>query len=198
MAEEEALSAETMSFVKTIDKQLGDKYIITLEDVLSDASALKRKGNPKEAIGNLKGDVNSYFESLLKSLEEEEKRFTQELESANELYRKISEFILAKTQAMSIPLVKPISVERDEEKEETIVIAVDDTSVDLLITRLISNSTYIADTSTTYKNYKIGSWLFSGPKNYNITVNPPSSIILNIESSRDDINSRLDEIMGRL
>lgn len=198
MADDNTLSAETMNFVKTIDKQLGEKYVVSLQDVLSDSSSISRKGNAKDSIGNLKADVNAYFDSLLKNLEDEEKRFNSELEAASELYKKVSDFISSKCQTMGVPLIRPVAVERDQDKEETIVISVEDTAIELLISRLISNSTYIADTSTTYKTYNIGSWLFSGDKNYNINVNPPSSIILNIEASRDEINFRLDSIQGRL
>ncbi|HVA82616.1 MAG TPA: hypothetical protein VNF06_00430 [Candidatus Aquilonibacter sp.] len=198
MAEESGISPETSSFIRTIDKQLGEKYLVSLQEIVADSTSLSRKPNAKEILGNLKGDVNSYFDSLLKNLEDEERRFNLELQNANELYSKINDHIKAKAQAMNVPMIKPISVERDTENEETIVISTEDTAIELLIGRLIGSCTYIADISTTYKTFTIGSWLFSGSKNYAVSVNPPSSVILNIESSREEINFRLDSIQARL
>ncbi|MDE1845742.1 MAG: hypothetical protein KGH53_00445 [Candidatus Micrarchaeota archaeon] len=198
MAEDTGISSETSSFIKTIDKQLGDKYVVSLQEIVADQNALARKQNAKEIVSNMKGDVNSYFDSLLKNLEDEERRFTAELQSASTLYAQINDHIKAKAQSMNVPMIKPVSVERNEEGEETIIISAEDTAVELLVGRLIGSCTYVADLSTTYKTYTIGSWLFSGEKNYNLSINPPSSVILNIEESRDEINFRLDSIQGRL
>ncbi|MDE1850511.1 MAG: hypothetical protein KGH54_01810 [Candidatus Micrarchaeota archaeon] len=197
MADEQVMSAETMSFIKTIDKQIGEKYLVSLQDVITDPDTVARKPNAKEILAGMKTDANAYFDSLLKNLEDEAKRFNAELESVSALYIQISEHIKAKAQSSNVPVIKPVSVERDASKEETIIVSTDDTAIELLISKLIGASTYVADTSTTYKTYTIGSWLFSGSKNYNLGLNPPSSVILNIEASRDEINFRIDGVAAR-
>ncbi|MDE1827772.1 MAG: hypothetical protein KGH65_01275 [Candidatus Micrarchaeota archaeon] len=197
MSEEQGISAETMSFVKTIDKQIGEKYLLGLQDVITDPDVVAKKPNAKEILAGMKADTNAYFDSLLKNLEDESKRFNAELEGVSALYKQISEHIQAKAQSANVPVIKPVSVEREISKEETIVVSTDDTAIELLLARLIGASTYIADLSTSYKTYTIGSWLFSGSKNYNLSLNPPSSVILNIEASRDEINFRIDGIAAR-
>jgi hypothetical protein len=99
-----------------------------------------------------------------------------------------------KASFASIPFIRPGSIDRDVEKEEDIIILTYDNSVDSLITRLVGVVHYVADLSTQYKDYNLGSWLFSGNKNYTLTINPPSSILFNIEVSKNEINFKLDSV----
>ena len=48
--------------------------------------------------------------------------------------------------------------------------------------------------STQYKEHTIGSWLFSGAKNYILTINTPPNPILTIENSRALIENTLDAL----
>ena len=49
----------------------------------------------------------------------------------------------------------------------------------------------IADLSTAYKEYSFGSWLFSGNKDYVLSVFVPDSSLLMLEASRAELDGLL-------
>ena len=85
-------------------------------------------------------------------------------------------------------------LERDETNDETRIISAYNDSIGELFDKILEKSNFIADLSTDYHEYKIGSWLFSGQKNYVLTINQPSSVVLSVENSRDEILALLDSI----
>ena len=188
------LNEDVAEFVNSIDMKLAGKYVLTLKEVLSDPTALAKRSNAKEIIEQMKQDVASFFDSLSASMQAERAKFTAELEESTALYNKLGDAVRAKASKAAIPIIKPLAVERDATKEEMIVVSQYDDSVENLINKLSTISDYVADTSTKYGNYFIGSWLFSGAKNYTIAVNPPSSPILTIDTAKEDIISRLNAL----
>jgi hypothetical protein len=198
MANDVDLSQEALGFVKIIDKKIGAKYGVSLQAVLSDPSVLAKSGDARTIVENLRNEVNNYLDSVLTKMEDEQKKFNNDLENANMLYKKLNEQIRTKAANADVPFIKPISVDRDESKDENIVVAQYEVAVELLVDKLLSVSNYVADVSTDYNNYMIGTWLFSGQKNHVLSVNPPSSAILNIEASRDEISLALDDVESSL
>jgi len=95
-----------------------------------------------------------------------------------------------------VPYIKPKSIERKEEADENVIIDKYEPGMESLIGKLLSNAVYVADVSVPYKNYILGSWLFSGQKNYLLSLDTPTSLVLNIETSRDVISYLLDTISG--
>ena len=192
------MDADTAAFLREIDKRYADKYTLSVRDAILSPEAVVKLSNPQQTLSQMKDDVNAYFDSLLGGMQDEQQKFNVELENATNLYSKISEMIKEKATAASLPLINPITIERNEQLEETIVISHTDSSIEPLIHKLVNISNYVADTSTKYKEYTIGSWLFSGQKVYTLAINPPASIILGMETAKNEIILRLDSVLQTL
>ena len=162
MADDTKFSDETSSFIDSIDKKIGTKYGIGLRTVLTDTSFLKARSNPKEIIENMKTDVSNYFDSLSKGMEDEEAAFDSKLKAVDTLYKRLNDVVKNKSSFANVPFTKPLNIERETDKEENLTIDQYDGTVDALVTKLVSVSHYVADISIQYKDYNLGSWLFSG------------------------------------
>ncbi len=192
--DEKKWSDSTDMFIDRIDQQLGSKYGVSLRRLLTNPAVIGEEENKKDIIEGFKKDVSSFFEGLLTSLDSERKDFEAQLEKTTEEYNKISGLLKEKSAALKIPYVNPLLIERDETNDETIIISAYNDSIGELFDKILEKSNFIADLSTDYHEYKIGSWLFSGQKNYVLTINQPSSVVLSVENSRDEILALLDSI----
>ncbi|MDE1761735.1 MAG: hypothetical protein KGH59_03400 [Candidatus Micrarchaeota archaeon] len=194
----DGLSDNAQDFVEEIDRKIVGKYEFSLQEILADPKAIATKPNPEASVAGIKKEVNQYFDEILADYGDEQKEFTKQLQAANSLSSAINDAIKSKFAGKGIPIISPVTVDRDTTKEETIIVSAYDQSVESLIIKLASISNFVADTSTKYNNYTIGSWFFSGEKSYTLAVNPPISVVLNIESARAEINERLDAISQSL
>lgn len=194
MADDEfKLSQSSESLAREIDEKIGNKYGISLLEILTNPEVISTRENSKEVLDSLKNEVDDYFNSILENLGDEQKEFESQLKSITAETERVNKLLSEKAATSKTPFMTVNSIERDLDKEETLVVNRYEDSTDKLVDKLMGVSYYVADVSTAYKEYSMGSWLFSGNKNYVLSLTPPDSVILELESSREEISSRLDE-----
>ncbi len=182
--------------IKNVDKQIGVKYKLTLRSLLMDPSKYVSQPNIQMTIENLKEEVGKYFDGRVNEMEVEKKAFEDAAMRSDALTGQLSQSISIQARQNNVPMIKPVAVERDTDEEEKIYIDSVDNSVIALVSKLVLSSLLIADFTTTYGNYKAGEWLFSGHKNYVLSVYMPSNGYLQLQSSRDEIIALLDTASG--
>lgn len=162
--------------------------MLTNPDAYDDKKDLA--GTAKE----IRDDVDDYFSRLLAKLKDEQDELNDQLDKLAAQYKQINTLIASKSATVKIPYVKPLYIDSNSDNDETIVVEKYDSSLDPLVAKLLSSSHYVADISTSFQGRQIGSWLFSGTKNYTLTLNTPTSPIFAITNSK----SLLDEMLGVL
>ena len=179
----------TDSLIKQIDKDLGDKYKMSMGDILTNLPKYASQQNIQITVSNMREDANKYIDDVLKGMPEQVKELDDDMARANEMTRQLSQNISMQTRQHSVPLVRPFDVVRNTDTEETVQIDKIDDQVLRLVERLTDGALMVADFTAGYKNYSIGSWLFDRPdKNYNISVYVAPSDAFNLELSRDELN----------
>jgi hypothetical protein len=186
---------DTEEFVSDLDDIISKKYGMTLRNLLLNPSKYTVRPGAAATIADAKQDVHAYFDSLLEGLKDEQSKLQSEMELADSQYAAVDSVITEKAAAARVPYIRPMYVSRQREGEEVVLIERYDESLEPFVGKLVNASNYVADVSATYKTYRLGSWLFSGAKNHVLTINPPASPVLAIESSRDTINGLLDAIV---
>jgi hypothetical protein len=187
---------QTDNFIDAID-EINDsekKSDIGLRDLLMDSEKYIGKEDTGQKIEVLQSLADDYFKSLLSGLQEEQKTLDQALASADMYYSKIDDVISTKSASARVPYVKPYYVYTNPDEREEILVEEYVEELDALIGKIINSTNYIANLSGSYKEHKFGSWLFSGSKNYILTIRAPASIIMDIERSRETITGMLTSI----
>ncbi len=174
-----------------IDKQFGSKYKFSLRALLTDPSKYAMQPNVQITIANMKEDVDKYLDGKAAALTAEQKDLEDQAAKADSVTGQLTRSITMNAKQSNVPVIKPLTVNRDPTKEKTIYIDSVDGSVNALVEKLVASSLMVADLSTTYKDYKFGSWLFSGNKDYVLNVFVPDSPYLMLESSRIEIDALL-------
>jgi len=131
---------------------------------------------------------------VLSGLQDEQRELDQFLANSDLSYSKIDGLIATKAAAASVPYIQPYYVSPGQNDREEILIDRYDESMDLLLGKLTNVSNYVANLSGEYKEHKFGSWVFSGPKTYVLTIRPPQSTIIEIERSSSLINDMLASV----
>lgn len=165
-----------------------------LSDFLANPGKYMLKPGSGALLGKFRTITNTYFDAVYDDMKDEETKFTQQLESLNVQYLKINQVIKEKSLSLKIPLIVPSAVDVDATRREEITILQYDSSVEQLLGKLISVSKYVADISEKYKNYNMGSWLFSSDNAYVVLLERPTSPLMLLEDNRKTINDMLDEI----
>jgi hypothetical protein len=184
----------TDQYITRIEAKVGNKYNLSLRVLMSNPEEYADNENARNISQNLLKDVDDYFASLLGKMSDEQKKFNDELKRVTDMYTKIDDFISGIAEKENVPYLLPVIVGRDTDNDEVVVINDYDKSLEGLISKMVHESTYIADISTYYKDYIFGVWLFSGAKIRIIAINPPTSPILAIEVSNREIDNRLMRI----
>lgn len=198
MAKEVPWDSQTDSFISDLNSVLSKKYGVNFRAMLLNPGAYSGKKDAQAAVDKMRGDVDSYFSQLLGGMKEEQERLGDALEKATSQYKQVDSMISSKSSVLRIPYVKPLFVNRNPDNEETIVIDQYDSGLDAFIGKLVSVSNYVANVSAAYKQYYLGSWIFSGAtKNYMLTLNPPISPVLAVENGSAIVNGILDSISRR-
>jgi hypothetical protein len=110
---------------------------------------------------------------------------------ADSITKQLSQNITSQARQNNTPVIRPVTMERDATREERLYIDAFDNSVISLVQRLVASSMLVADLGAAYKEYKIGSWLFSGNKNYLLSVYMPDNTLLSLETSRAELDNLL-------
>ncbi|MCL5008609.1 MAG: hypothetical protein M1156_01820 [Candidatus Marsarchaeota archaeon] len=184
---------ETEIMIQSIDAQSGSA-VPKLRDLLLNPQKYLLKPGADSTISKARSNVNMYFDALLEDLKDEQAKFTHELEGMSSQYNRISEVVMEKTLSLNVPYITPSYVELNRDESEEITISQYNDSVDQLVGKLTSASKYVADISIKYKEYTLGSWLFSCERPYIITLERPKNQLMYIESSRKAINDLLNDL----
>lgn len=196
MADKVPWDDQTNQFILQLDKSvLEAKYKMKLYDVLMKPEQYIGRQDAVANITKMRADVDTFFKNAISNLGDEQKRFEGELQKADGIYKTIGDAVKDASTKAKLPFIKPMFITRDTKAEEVIIIEEFADPIEDLVLKLAKSANFVADFSIKYKKYNIGSWFFSGHKNYLLTVNAPTSIILTLERSSGEILSRLDTLI---
>ncbi len=182
-------SGYTDALIKQIDKGLGDKYKMSIGELLTNIDRYAKQQNIQTTVSNMQEDVNRHIDGMLKGMPEQVKAMEESMAKANEMTRQLSQNISMQARQHSVPFVKPFDVVRNTGTEETVQIDNIDDQVLRLVERLTDGAIMVVDFSASYKDYNIGSWLFDRPdKNYNISVYIAPNDATSLEMSREELD----------
>jgi hypothetical protein len=178
--------------IDNIDKSIGKKYKMSLRDLLTDPENFSSDPNIQNTIKSMADDVNAYMDQALSKMSAQKQELDDNLTKADSVTKQLAQSISMQAKQNRVPFIVPVSIDRDDTKEE--VISVDSAGSDVLalIEKIAASSTMIADFTTQYDNSLIGNWFFSGPKNYTINVYLPDSDVISMQDSRDELLGLLD------
>ena len=178
--------------IDNIDKSIGKKYKMSLRDLLTDPESFSPDPNIQNTIKSMADDVNAYMDQALSKMSAQKQELDDNLTKADSVTKQLAQSISMQAKQNRVPFIVPVSIDRDDTKEE--VISVDSAGSDVLalIEKLAASSTLIADFTTQYDNSLIGNWFFSGPKNYTINVYLPDSDVISMQDSRAELLGLLD------
>ena len=191
-------SPEVDGMIDSIDDIIIPKLNISLRDILSSPEKYRNVEGISSTLASVKDSVDEFFNGLLGDLSDERNRLSSELEKTNLEYGKINNAIISKASSLGIPYVKPLFIDSDPNRREEITIESYDKGFEPLVSKFIENSYYVADLSAKYKEYNLGSWIFSGKKTYVLTLNQPTSVIFSIEDSRDTLVNLLGAVTANI
>jgi hypothetical protein len=183
----------TDSLITDIDSEMGSKYKMSLREILTDPGKYERQPNLDVTLSNMREDVDKYVDGLLTEMKEESRSLENDMAKVNSITLQLTQNISMQARQHDIALIKPAEIERDTDKDETIVLNTLDDQAIKLVEKLISKSLYVADFSYLYKTYNIGSWFFGGEKDYLIHVYVPENDALDLEMGREEIDSLIDD-----
>ncbi len=178
--------------IDNIDKSIGKKYKMSLRDLLTDPESFSPNPNIQNTIKSMADDVNAYMDQALSKMSAQKQELDDNLTKADSVTKQLAQSISMQAKQNRVPFIVPVSIDRDDTKEE--VISVDSAGSDVLalIEKIAASSTMIADFTTQYDNSLIGNWFFSGPKNYTINVYLPDSDVISMQDSRAELLGLLD------
>jgi hypothetical protein len=187
---------QTDAFITAIDNanKTEKSYDISLRDLLTNPNKYMTMVDLEAKISSAKKAVDKYFATTASNFEEESKELNALLIQCDDSYSKINETISSKSSTARVPYVSPYFVYSDPESREEILIEKHTEEIDFLIGKLVNVSHYVADLSGSFRKHKLGSWLFSGEKNYVLSIRAPESILMDMERSNNLINNILDSI----
>ena len=178
--------------IDNIDKSIGKKYKMSLRDLLTDPESFSSDPNIQNTIKSMADDVNAYIDQALSKMSAQKQELDDNLTKADSVTKQLAQSISMQAKQNRVPFIVPVSIDRDDTKEEVISLDSAGSDVLALIEKLAASSTLIADFTTQYDNSLIGNWFFSGPKNYTINVYLPDSDIISMQDSRDELLGLLD------
>ena len=191
------LWSDYTDFVLTsLDKTFADKYKLQIRDIISNPDKYASQKDIEKTLTNMREDANSYIDSSISTMPEEKTALEDALAKADSITKQISDNLSVRAKQYKIPIVKPVSVEREVVKDE--VISIDSANSDTLalIEKLTESSSYIADMTYTYNESLVGSWFFSGSKNYVLDIFMPDNDVALLEASRAEINDLIDSVLA--
>ena len=190
------LSDDSLRYLSEIKPVIRKKYNIDVEELLKEPANYADNPGMADKIRSIGKDVDAFFDQRINEMGSEAAELKNALGIVDADTKKITQAITTKASIAQVPFVKPLFVDAHEHEE--IIIEGYDASVDQFVTRMINISDYIAELSTVYKDYTIGSWLFSGRSKYMLSISPPASEIMVMDRARDEIKGLLESIRDAL
>ena len=183
----------TDMLLNDVDGFIFDSYKVHIKELLSNPYRFVEETNILDKIDKIKADVDDYIDTLLKTLVDERRDFENKAAAANALTNQLNQMISLAAKQKNIPVIKPTLFFIDQTKLDIIYIEKSDQNITALINKILPITTYISDTSVTYKGYSFGDWTFAtdSSKNYEIRINIPSNMVFQLEQSRDTVDGLL-------
>lgn len=189
-------SAQTDLLISIMEPTIKSKFDISLRELLNDPSKYSNIEGLDTKVGNIEDAVKEYINTTIDGMPEEKKNFENDALKCDSVTKQLGQNISLQAKQNSVPLIKPDSMDRNRDNEETVYISSVDNSVLSLVQKLAASALFIADFSNSYRNYNIGEWLFGGAKNYVIRVNLQPSAIITLDSAKDELNALLDQVVN--
>ena len=187
-------SENTNDLVESLAPVINDKYGIALKDILINPAFYVSKKDIETTFSGIRDEVDDYVETAMKGLEDEKKNFEKDGLKCDAVSKQLAQSITMLAKQNNIPVIKPVSIDRNVDNEEVIYVNNIDSGLTALMTKLASASSFIADFSTTYKTYSLGQWLFDGHKNYVINVSLEQNSYMDLDQARDELKVMMDGI----
>ena len=178
--------------ITSIDESIKGKYKFSLRDILTNPSEFSSQPNIQTDVANMSNDVDNFIDNMLSSLNDEKKALDENLSKADDITKQLAKAISMYAKQNKIPFGVPVSLNRDETKDEVITVDSADSDVLALAEKLVASSTMVMDFTYKYGKSEIGSWFFSGMKNYVLDVYLPENNIIMLNASRDEIKDILN------
>ena len=184
------------NIITEVDKKTMGKYKIAIRELLSNPGKFSDSSNIVNTTKNLKEETDSYIDATLVTLKSEQQELEDAAMKADSLSSQLSQNINMQSKQYKVPVIKPIMINRDLTREETIYFDSVDSGLISLVDKLCSSSTYIADYGVTFKKYRIGEWLFSGQKNYVIKAYLPPNEALSLQAAKEELDALFDAALS--
>jgi hypothetical protein len=169
---------------------------VSARDILTKPAFYVSKSNIETTFSNIREDVENYIEELAKGMEDDKKDMEKDGLKCDAVTKQLSQNISMQAKQNNIPIIKPVSIDRNTDGEEVVYINNVDNGIIALIAKLSTSTSFIADFSTVYKTYNLGQWLFDGQKNYVINVAMEPNAYMDLDSAKEEINVIMDGIEG--
>jgi hypothetical protein len=199
LAEDEAAlpwDDQTDQYIEAIDEanSAEKRSSVSLREMLMNPNDYIGKEGIEKDIEELQAISGDYFTQMLSGLQDEQKRLDQLLVDSDTFYSKVDGLIETKASSAGVPYIEPYYVSSNPDNREEIILEKYKADLDLLIGKLATVSNYIANLSSSYKEHRFGSWIFSGRKSYVVSMKAPESVIMDMWRSSELINSMLNSV----
>jgi hypothetical protein len=180
------------ALIADIDAKLGSKYKMSISDLLTDPSKYAGNDNIQTTIKNMRSDVDFYIDDRLAKMADERKLLEDSVFKANSITTQLAQNISMQAKQYKVPVIKPVMIDRDDTDDVVIYVDAVDAPLLALVDKLSSSAMFIADYTYSYKQSKIGSWMFSGTGNRILSVFLRPSDVLSLENSKAELDGIFD------
>ncbi|MCL4383541.1 MAG: hypothetical protein M1168_03675 [Candidatus Marsarchaeota archaeon] len=178
--------------ISILEPEISKNYNISFTALLTDPNSITDKENIDEKIKNIRRDANTYIDNLSAQSEDKQAELDKAMNNINNISDQAEQFITSQAMQNQTPLLNSL-FEHKEKQDEIIYFEKFNENEQLLVKKLLSSSLFVVNMSDNYNNYKIGSWIFAGNKNYNLKALMPPNELLIIGSVKQEINDLLDQ-----
>ena len=178
--------------IDMLEPEISEKYNISLKLLVTDPLSIENKDDAANKIADIKGDVENYLDKLSAQSAEKPDELIKTLGNINDISIKLENAIITNAHEKQIPILNA-TLSRARKKDEVINIENFDENVMLLVNKLLATSLFAINESYTYKEYKIGSWIFSSAKNYSLQVFLAAHELMIIDYAKTELENMLEQ-----
>jgi hypothetical protein len=181
----------TDMLITQFDTGAGKGQKISARDFLSDPLRYASQDGIGGLVDNMHEDLNDFIDNNIQAIGALKTQFEASLQKCDTATAQISQTIASRAKTGKVPVIRPVSVERNT-PEEAISIIDSSPEVNAMIDKFLAGSNLIADFTKDIDGKKVGSWLFSGAKNYLVNVYLPYNEYKSLKDSKAEINTLFD------
>ena len=119
----------TDMLITQFDNAEGKNYKISVRDLLSNPLKYLSQEGISATIENMREDVTSFMDEGIRGAADKKVQFDESLQKCDALTAQLSQSIASRAKQNKIPLIKPVSIERNTTEE---VINIDEVGSDML------------------------------------------------------------------